>query len=113
MVGDCKPQQEIHIILDNLSAHKTAKVLGFLEQHPRVRLHFTPTYSSWLNQVEIWFSKIERDVIARGVFNSVRDLARKLMRYIRAYRKLRTPSSGNTAMSNDAFHANQFKATGH
>jgi transposase len=48
-------------------------------------LHFTPTYSSWLNQVEIWFARIERDVIARGVFTSVNDLARKLMRYVRAY----------------------------
>jgi len=50
-----------------------------------VRLHYTPTYSSWLNQVEIWFAKIERDVIARGVFDSVADLKRKLMRYIRQY----------------------------
>jgi transposase len=50
-----------------------------------VRLHFTPTYSSWLNQVEIPFAKIERDVIARGVFTSVPDLARKLRRYINAY----------------------------
>jgi transposase len=55
-----------------------------LEQHPRVRLHFTPTYSSWLNRVEIWFARIERDVIARGIFVSVSDLSRKLMRYIRA-----------------------------
>ena len=46
---------------------------------------FTPTYSSWLNQVELWFSKIERDVIARGVFTSLPDLKRKLMRYIRQY----------------------------
>lgn len=81
----CKPRQEIHIILDNLSAHKTKKVAAFLEQHPRVQLHFTPTYSSWLNQVEIWFARIERDVISRGIFLSVRDLSRKLMRYIRAY----------------------------
>lgn len=80
-----KPGQKIHIILDNLSAHKTKKVAAFLEQHPRVRLHFTPTYSSWLNQVEIWFARIERDVIARGIFVSVSDLSRKLMRYIRAY----------------------------
>jgi transposase len=80
-----KPRQEIHIILDNLSAHKTKKVAAFLEQHPRVRLHFTPTYSSWLNQVEIWFARIERDVISRGIFLSVGDLSRKLMRYIRAY----------------------------
>jgi transposase len=85
VVGQCRPKQEIHIILDNLSAHKTQAVRDFLEIHPRVRLHFTPTYSSWLNQVEIWFAKIERDVIARGVFTSVTDLARKLRRYINAY----------------------------
>ena len=76
--------QEIHIVLDNLSAHKTPAVREFLKNNPRVRFHFTPTYSSWLNQVEIWFAKIERDVIARGVFTSVADLSRKLMKYIRA-----------------------------
>ena len=79
--------KEIHVIADNLSAHKTRQVKEFLENHPKVRLHFTPTYSSWLNQVELWFSKIERDVIARGVFTSVPDLKRKLMRYIRDYNK--------------------------
>jgi transposase len=78
-------KQAIHIILDNLSAHKTQLVHDFLADHPNVQLHFTPTYSSWLNQVEIWFSRIEREVIARGVFSSVSDLARKLRRYIRAY----------------------------
>ena len=41
-----------------------------------VRLHFTPTYSSWLNQVELWFSQIERDLLARGIFTSVADVAR-------------------------------------
>jgi transposase len=91
VVGLCKPHQEIHIIIDNLSAHKTKKVAEFLEAHPEVRLHFTPTYSSWLNQVEIWFARIEREVIARGVFTSVRDLARKLMRYVRAYSKNARP----------------------
>jgi transposase len=83
----CQPKQEIHIILDNLSAHKTKEVAAFLEEHSHVKLHFTPTYSSWLNQVEIWFARIEREVIARGVFTSVKDLARKLMRYIQAYSK--------------------------
>jgi len=87
VVGLCPPQQEVHIIVDNLSAHKTKKVSDFLESHPDVKLHFTPTYSSWLNQVEIWFARIEREVISRGVFTSVKDLARKLMRYIRAYSK--------------------------
>jgi len=79
------PAQEVHIILDNLSAHKSQVVRDFLAAHPQVHFHFTPTYSSWLNQVEMWFSKIEREVIARGVFSSVSDLARKLRRYINAY----------------------------
>jgi len=74
-----------HIILDNLPAHKSQVVRDFLATHPNVHFHFTPTHSSWLNQVEIWFSKVERDVIARGIFTSVKDLARKLRRYINAY----------------------------
>jgi transposase len=91
LVAKAKWAREIHIVLDNLSAHKTATVEEFLAEHPKVQLHFTPTYSSWLNQVELWFAKIEREVIARGVFTSVSDLRRKLMRYIRAYAKRARP----------------------
>jgi transposase len=91
VVSQCQPKQEVHIIVDNLSAHKTKKVSDFLESHPEVKLHFTPTYSSWLNQVEIWFARIEREVIARGIFTSVKDLSRKLLRYIRAYSKTARP----------------------
>ena len=83
--------KQIHVIADNLSAHKTKAVTAFLADHPKVHMHFTPTYSSWLNQVELWFSKIERDVIARGVFTSLSDLKRKLMRYIRAYNEQPKP----------------------
>jgi transposase len=79
--------KQIHVIADNLAAHKTESVKQFLANHPHLHMHFTPTYSSWLNQVELWFAKIERDVIARGVFTSVKDLAKKLMRYIRQYNK--------------------------
>jgi transposase len=85
LVRQTRWAKEIHIVLDNLSAHKTKTVQEFLAKHPKVRFHFTPTYSSWLNQVELWFARIQRDVIARGVFTSVADLARKLHRYIRAY----------------------------
>lgn len=85
VIENARWAKEIHIVLDNLSAHKTKAVAEFLENHPKVRFHFTPTYSSWLNQVEIWFAKIERDVLARGVFTSVADLARKIRKYIRAY----------------------------
>ena len=83
--------KEIHVIADNLSAHKTKAVAAFLVDHPKVHMHFTPTYSSWLNQVELWFAKIERDVIARGVFTSLPDLKRKLMRYIRHYNEQPKP----------------------
>ncbi len=55
--------REIHVIMDNLSAHKTKRVAGLLDEHPTMKLHFTPTYSSWLNQVELWFGKVSRDVI--------------------------------------------------
>jgi transposase len=81
----------IHIIADNLSAHKTKGVMEFLRAHPKVHIHYTPTYSSWLNQIELWFSKIQRDLIARGIFNSKADLSRKLMRYIRHYNKAAKP----------------------
>lgn len=91
VVAPYHSEQEIHIICDNLSAHKTNKVAEFLDAHPNVKLHFTPTYSSWLNQVELWFSKLQRDVIARGIFTSTADLARQLRRYINAYSKAAKP----------------------
>ena len=84
-------RREIHIIADNLSAHKTERVRQFLTAHANIHIHYTPTYSSWLNQVELWFAKIERDVIARGVFTSVPDLRRKIMKYIRHYNKTSKP----------------------
>lgn len=83
--------KEIHVIADRIEAHKTQQVGEFLARHTTVHMHFTPTYSSWLNQVQLWFAKIERDVIARGVFTSLPDLKRKLMRYIRHYNKQPKP----------------------
>ncbi len=83
--------REIHIIADNLSAHKTTKVTDFLAVHPNVQMHYTPTYSSWLNQVELWFAKVKRDLLARGIFTSVTDLARKLRRFITKYNERAKP----------------------
>ena len=91
LVANQPKGKEIHIICDNLSAHKTQAVRRFLADHTAVHLHYTPTYSSWLNQVELWFSRIEREVITRGVFTSVADLKRKLMRYIRHYNNAPKP----------------------
>ena len=83
--------REIHVICDNVSSHKTELVQAFLARHANVRIHYTPTYSSWLNQVENWFARIQRDVIARGIFTSTKDLDKKLMRYIRRYNKEAKP----------------------
>ena len=83
--------REIHVILDNLATHKTRAVHTFLEAHPQVHLHFTPTYASWLNQVELWFGRIERDLLARGIFTSVANLARRIRRYIRHYNDVAKP----------------------
>jgi transposase len=113
VVALCPPRQKIHIILDNLSAHKTKLVRQFLEHNPRVSFHFTPTYSSWLNQVELWFAKIERDVIARGVFTSVSDLARKLRRYINAYSANARPIRWKYSDTTKRIRSNEFTATGH
>lgn len=84
-------RREIHVICDNVSSHKTALVQDFLAKHQRVHIHYTPTYSSWLNQVENWFSRIQRDVISRGIFSSIKELDKKLMRYIRQYNKKPKP----------------------
>ena len=91
LVASQPKRREIHVIADNLSTHKTQAVRTFLLDHSNVHLHFTPTYSSWLNQVELWFAKIERDLLARGVFTSVADLARKIRRYIGHYNKAAKP----------------------
>ncbi|MBK7060189.1 MAG: IS630 family transposase [Rubrivivax sp.] len=87
IVATQSARREIHVICDNVSSHKTPLVQAFLAKHRRVHMHYTPTYSSWLNQVENWFARIQRDVITRGIFSSIKDLDKKLMRYIRQYNK--------------------------
>lgn len=91
VIATVPKRKDIHLIADNLSAHKTKLVEQWLAAHPKVTIHYTPTYSSWLNQVELWFAKIERDMIARGIFTSTADLRRKLMQYIRAHNKTCQP----------------------
>jgi transposase len=82
---------EIHVIADNLGADKTKEVREFLAANSNLRIHSTPTYFSWINQVEVWFSKIQRDLIARGIFFSGKDFAPKLIRSIRQYNHSATP----------------------
>lgn len=84
-------QLDVHLILDNYATHKHAKVKGWIAGHPRFQLHFTPTYSSWLNQVERWFGLITQRAIRRGSFTSVRALKQKIMDYVEVYNQTACP----------------------
>jgi putative transposase len=84
---------EVHLICDNYSTHKHAKVRAWLARRPRFHLHFTPTYSSWLNQVERWFALITNQAIRRGSFDSVSDLKRKIEEFVTHYNQHPRPFS--------------------
>jgi transposase len=76
---------ELHLIVDNYRTHKHDNVNAWLEKHPRFRLHFTPTSSSWLNLVERWFRELTDKAIRRGVFHSVPDLIAAIEEYLQAH----------------------------
>jgi transposase len=76
---------DVHLICDNYGTHKHARVKAWLTRRPRFHLHFTPTYSSWLNQVERWFALITTQAIGRGSFDSVADLKRKIDEFVKHY----------------------------
>jgi transposase len=84
MVDSKLPREagQVHIVLDNYSTHKTAKVLRWFARHPRYYLHFTPTGGSWINQVERWFAEITRKRIRRGSFTNVRGLEAAIEDYL-------------------------------
>ena len=77
--------KEIHVVADNLEAHRTVQVNDLLKAHQTVHLHLVPTYLDWLAQIDQWLSRIERDIDVRGVLNSGSGLKSKLMRHIRQY----------------------------
>jgi putative transposase len=78
---------DIHLILDNYSTHKHARVKAWLARHPRWHIHFIPTYSSWLNQVERFFGHITEKAIRRGSFRSVKELVAKIDHFVTHYNK--------------------------
>jgi putative transposase len=82
---------EIHAIVDNYATHKHKSVKGWLARHPRWHIHYTPTYSSWLNQVEIWFNIITQKAIRRGTFSSVKELVTKIQKYVDSYNRYPRP----------------------
>lgn len=85
------PDMAVHVIMDNYATHKHAAVKAWLAKNPRYQFHFTPTYSSWLNQVERWFGLVTEKVIRRGSFTSVHDLTEKIDAFVKTYNKTATP----------------------
>ena len=83
------PRKHLHVIADNLSAHKHSEVKKWVERRRRLSLHFTPTYASWLNQIEIWFSIFSRDVVKGGVWHSKQELIDRILYYIKKYNEER------------------------
>jgi putative transposase len=82
---------DIHLVVDNYATHKHDKVKRWLAAHPRYQVHYTPTYASWLNQVEIWFNIITQKAIRRGTFRSVKDLVSKIEQFVNHYNKETQP----------------------
>lgn len=82
---------DVHLIVDNYSTHKHERVKNWLALHPRYHVHFTPTYASWLNQVEIWFNRITQQAIRRGTFRSVRELVSKIDQFVKHHNSSTKP----------------------
>lgn len=78
-------QLDVHLILDNASTHKTPAIQRWLLKRPRFHLHFTPTSSSWINQVERWFATLTEKQLRRGVHRSTRQLEQAIKDYLRTY----------------------------
>jgi transposase len=106
-----KPDLDVHLILDNYGTHKHPQVKKWLADRPRYYVHFTPTSSSWLNQVERWFAEITRKRIRRGTFRSVRDLISAINDYIRLYNKSPRPFHWVAKAAQIIHKVNKYKKT--
>lgn len=82
---------DIHLVVDNYATHKHPRVKRWLAAHPRYHMHYTPTYASWLNQIEIWFNLITQRAIRRGTFRSVKDLITKIEQFVARYNRTTKP----------------------
>ena len=87
----CYRGHELHVVLDNSSTHSTPDVRAWLDDHPNVHFHFTPTGASWLNMIEAWFGILTRKSVRRGSFPSVSALVRHIRHYIDHWNENPTP----------------------
>jgi putative transposase len=82
---------DLHLVMDNYASHKHPKVRTWLARRPRYHVHFTPTYSSWLNQVERWFALITQRAIRRGSFRSTKELTQRIDEFVQKYNSKASP----------------------
>ncbi len=82
---------DVHLVIDNYCSHKHPKVKRWLAARPRYHIHFTPTYASWINQVEIWFNIITQRAIRRGTFRSVKQLVARIEEFVHKYNRESKP----------------------
>jgi len=83
------PGKELYFIADNLATHKQKDVVAWIDSQPLVHIVYTPTYSSWLNQIEIWFNIMTKDVLKHGIWTSKEQLIAQIMEYITTYNTTR------------------------
>jgi transposase len=102
---------DVHLVLDNYGTHKHPEVKRWLAAHPRYHVHFTPTSSSWLNQIERWFAEITRKRIRRGTFRSVSDLTKAIHDYIRIYNNNPRPFQWVASASRIVRKVNKYRRT--
>lgn len=108
---------DVHVIMDNLGTHKTAAVTRWFARHPRFHPHFTPTYSSWLNQVERWFALLEQRQLKRGVHRSVKSVEKAIHEFIAACnenpRPIRWTKSADEILSSIGRYCSRISDPGH
>jgi transposase len=90
-VARAYPRRKLHVVLDNVSTHKTPDVKEWLVKHPRITFHFTPTSASWMNQVETWFGILTSGAIRRGSFGSVKELRAMIDAFTRQWNEGSSP----------------------
>jgi transposase len=85
------PRRQIHVVLEDVSSHKTPEVQQWLRRHKRFHFHFTPTSASWMNQIETWFGSLTRQAIRRGTFDSVKALVAMIEAFTRSWNEGASP----------------------
>jgi putative transposase len=103
--------------VDNYATHKHPKARTWLAQRSRFHMHYTPTYSSWLHQVERWFGLITQRAIRRGSFSSVKDLVQKIDKFVQNYNRTHSPfiwtATADSILQKIARLCSRISGTGH